>query len=377
MLSFRAVLLCVAGLSLAGCSSRGTSEPLVLGHVAPLSGPDKTRGEHARHGIDLAVEDVNQDDRRIAGRTVVVRHADTAGKPDAAQSQTVRLLTIDRAVALLDDSDPGELDRVLRAAQPYGVPVVTPGTLPPASANEYLFSATVGLADQGQALGRFAVEELKPAAVTVLIDSRSNAASALADAFRKAVGKGNVAVIERTYKDEADFAGLAGDLKKAPPKAVLIAGASGDVLKLRPQIHDAAPDAGLLLGVEEGGQVTLAEDHTTAGAAYLASAFVPEGLTPPGQDVARKYRERYGQDLDTPAALAYDAAGLLFQGMRNKESPTGSRPIRAALTVLENFDSLTGPLSMTKEHTARRPVFVVRLENGAAKLAHRYEPEGK
>jgi branched-chain amino acid transport system substrate-binding protein len=378
MLPFhRAVLLCVVGLCLAGCSARGTSDPIVVGHVGPLSGPEKTRGEHARHGIDLAIEETNQDDHRIAGRTVIVRHADSAGHAEAAQSQTVRLLTIDKAVALLGNSDPAELDHVIRAAQPYGVPIITPGTLPPASVNDYVFSATVGSADQGQALARFAAEELTPAGITVLSDSRSVVAASLADAFRKEVGKGNVVVSERTYKDQADFAGLAGDLKKGSPRVVLVAGASRDLLKLRQQIHEAVPEAVLLLGAEEGGLVTLAEDRTTGGAAYLASAFAPEGLTPAGQELAKKYRERFGQDLDAVAALAYDAARILFEGMRNKESATGSRQVRAALTVLENFDSVTGPLSITKEYTARRPMFVVRLEKGTAKLVRRSEPEGK
>jgi branched-chain amino acid transport system substrate-binding protein len=373
----RAMFLCVAGLCLAGCSSRGTSEPIIVGHVAPLSRPEKARGERARHGIDLAVEETNQDEHRIAGRTVLVRHADTAGKDEAAQSQTVRLLTTDKAVALLGASDPAELDQVIRAVQPYNVPVVTPGTLSPASFNEYVFSATVGPADQGRALARFAAEELKPAAVSVLTDSRSHVAAALADAFRKEIGKGSVAVTERTYKDEADFAGLAGDLKKAQAKVALVAGASRDLLMLRRQIHEAVPDAVLLLGAEEGGQTTLAGDRTTGGAAYLASAFAPEGLTPAGQELAAEYRKSFGQDLDAVAALAYDAARILFEGMRNKENATGGKQVRAALAGLENFDSVTGPLGITREHTASRPVFVVRLEEGAAKMVRRYEPEGK
>jgi branched-chain amino acid transport system substrate-binding protein len=371
------VLLWVAGLCLAGCSARGTSEPILVGHVGPLSGPEKTRGVSAQRGIDLGVEETNQDDHRIAGRTVTVKHADSGDKPDAAQSQTVRLLTIDKVVALLGDSDPAELDRVIRAAQPYSVPLVTPGTLPPGSVNDYVFSATIGPADQGQALARFAAEELKPTGVTVLIDSRNAVAAALADAFRQEAGKRNVAVSERTYKDPADFAGLAGDLKKAAPRVVLLAGASRDLLKLRAQVHEAVPEAALLLGTEEGGLVTLAEDRTTGGAAYLASAFAPEGLTPAGQELARKYRDRFGQDLDPVAGLAYDAARILFEGMRNKESATGAKQVRAALAGLENFDSLTGPLSMTKEHTARRAVFVVRLEEGTAKLVRRSEPEAK
>jgi branched-chain amino acid transport system substrate-binding protein len=374
-----AALAWLAGLCLAGCSARGTSDPILVGQIAPLSGAEKARGEHARNGIDLAVEDANQDDHRIAGRPVNVIHSDSLGSPDTAQEQAVRLLTLnkDKVVALLGDGRPAELDRVVRAAQPYGVPIVTPGTLPPGTVDEYVFSATVGPADQGRALAHYAAAALKPAAVTVLTDSRSNAAAALADSFRKEMSKESaVSTEERTYQGDGDFAGLAAAVKKAAPTMVLVAGMARDVVQLRPQLHEAAPDAVFLLGVEEGGQVILAEDHTTAGTAYLASAFAAEGLTPGGHKLAQVCRDRFGVDLDAPAALAYDAARILFEAMR-KERTTKSADVRRILAAMENFDSLTGPLALTKEHTARRLLFVLRLQQGRTELVRRDEPEAK
>src|SRR5262245_31581566 len=84
----------LAPLLLAGCSHGAGTEPIIVGHLAPFTGPDKVRGEHARQGIILAVEEVNNDNEKINGRSVEVHHADDQGSPSAAGDQTVRLVTV-------------------------------------------------------------------------------------------------------------------------------------------------------------------------------------------------------------------------------------------------------------------------------------------
>jgi branched-chain amino acid transport system substrate-binding protein len=367
----------LAVLSLAGCPPKPNPEPILVGHLAPLSGADKAVGEDAQRGIDLAVDEANQESNRINNRPVKVIHASTAGDGDAVQGQTVRLITVNRAVALLGGTDPAQLERIGRAAQPYGLPVVSPAALAGPSANEALFSTAVAPASQGQTLARFTREVLKPADVLVVSDVRRDVAGALATAFVKELGHGEVVrTDEATYRGDADFPALAERVKKARPKAVLLAGAVGDVVKLRPLLHAADPDAALVVGSEEEGLPALAEDRAAPGTVYLASAFAAEALTPKGQDAANRYRERFGQDLRVHAALAYDDARILFEALRRAHVTRGE-PVRSELLKLDNFEGLTGPIAFTKEHTARRPLFILRLADGKAQLAKRYDPDTK
>jgi branched-chain amino acid transport system substrate-binding protein len=373
----RLVLTLTLLLALAGCTARSSPEPIVVGHLAPLSGPDRAAGEHAQHGIDLAVDEVNQPGSRINDRPVNVVHADTAGDAEAVQAQTVRLITTRRPVALLGGTDASQLERISRAAPPYALPVVSPATWASPPAGEYLFSTAVTPTYQGMVLGRFTREALKPAGVLVLSDSRSDVATALTAGFVTEVGQGGtVKTDEATYHGEADFPNLIGRVKKARPQAVLVAGAVADLVKLRPQLHAAAPEAALVLGAEEGALPALAEDRTTPGTAYLASSFAAEGLTGKGQDVARQYRERFGHDLDVHAALAYDAARLLFEAIRRARAGNGVQ-VGKELPNVEHFESVTGPLAFARDHTALRSVFVLRLEEGKARLSMRYDPETK
>jgi branched-chain amino acid transport system substrate-binding protein len=372
----RGLLVLLPVLGLAGCYPSGSSDPLVIGHLTSLSGPDKAAGEHAQHAIDLAVEEANKDDRRTA-RPVRVLHGDTHGDGETAQDQATRFLTVDRAVALLDDTDAAQFERVARAAQPYGVPLVTHTPLAGSPLNDYAFSTTAAPAYEGQVLARFAAEELKATSAAAVADARSPACTALAGAFLKELNKAGVDQAgELSYKGEADLGEVIGPIKKAPPKVVLFAGAPADLAKFRPQLHEAAPEAVLLFGGDEAAQAVLAEDRAAGGKLYLATVFAEEGLTPAGQELAKKYHERFGRDLDVHAALAYDGVRLLIKALRGARPLSGSQA-RRELTLIDEFDSLTGPLAFTKDHAARRPVFVVALEEGRPKLAKRYDPEPK
>src|SRR5947209_20430576 len=82
----RGLRLALAAMLLmaAGCQNSAGPPPIVLGHVANLSGIDPA-GRHAGQGIDLALKEAA--DANIAealeGRPLHVRHTDTRGEVNA------------------------------------------------------------------------------------------------------------------------------------------------------------------------------------------------------------------------------------------------------------------------------------------------------
>src|SRR5437763_1492222 len=97
----RTLALLAAALCLPGCSGSAPPPPILLGHVATLSGPDRKAGQSAARGIRLAVMEANKDPNKGAGRPVKVIHTDTLGTLDAFEAEAVRLVTINRTAALL------------------------------------------------------------------------------------------------------------------------------------------------------------------------------------------------------------------------------------------------------------------------------------
>src|SRR5262249_32204642 len=177
----RACWLLWGGLLLVGCSSRSGTEPILIGQVAPL---DKPSGEHSRQGILLAVEEVNAGSK-VAGQRVAVVHADRGHDPNGGQAQAVRLLAVNRAVGLLLDIDPGQLDRTAKELEPYGVPLVTTESQAAAPASDNTFAVNLTAGQQGRALARYTLAHLEPGRLAVVTDGRSAIATAFTAAFVK------------------------------------------------------------------------------------------------------------------------------------------------------------------------------------------------
>src|SRR5947209_4430434 len=78
-----------------GCTPRPSTEPILIGHVAPFAGPDKALGEQAKQGIDLAVEEVNNDPSGgLLNRRVEVLHVNGFGDESTTADAAVRLITV-------------------------------------------------------------------------------------------------------------------------------------------------------------------------------------------------------------------------------------------------------------------------------------------
>ena len=372
------VFFCLVLLALSGCKPKAEPEVLWIGHVAPLSGPNERIGEQSKQAILLAVEEANKDG--IAGRHIAVLHVDSHDDPNALQPEAVRLITINRNVALLGGVDVAQVERLGRAAQPYEVALITPAAVSADRLAENVYSINASLNFQGQVLARFAAGEVKAERIVVLRDERRTSTAALAEAFQKEFSKiSGHAVQQHPYHSEADLSKAVLQSKDAKPQAVLYVGAASELAKARAILQGTGLTAPLLFAGDSEHLAVLQSDPKGSNGIFVAMPYVVAGGTPEIQDFAKKYHERFHETPSTDALLAYDAIHVLFQVVRKAETTITRKTVLAALARLstDGFDSLTGHLIFNKDHSARRPLFVVRLENGTMQDAKRFDPEAK
>jgi branched-chain amino acid transport system substrate-binding protein len=362
---------------LTGCKSGAAPETVWLGHVAPLSGPDKVSGDHAHQGILLATEEVNQAEaNHVAGRVIRVVQVDPGNKPITLDAEAVRLITVNRVVALLGGAELAEAEPLGRAAHPYGVPVVTPAALPPQLAVDTLYSVNAGLAFEGQALARFAAEELKAKRAALLVDCRQAASGVVATALTTEFAKTTVVLQEWSYKDDKELAGLAIRVKQAQADVVVYAGMVGDLATLRDRLRSEAVAIPLLLAADSF-HAAAAPAEAVKGL-YFATPFVAEREGPAAEFV-KKYQERFRQPPDVHAALAYDGLRVLLEGLRRAKEPKAEL-LRNELaqevqpTSGSPFDSVSGPLYFDGSHNAQRPLLVAQWNEGQIKKIKQYDP---
>jgi branched-chain amino acid transport system substrate-binding protein len=377
----RVLIVPVMTLTLAGCGAKPELPPILIGHVAPVSGVDRASGQHARQGVLLAVEEVNKDDQRIAGRRIEVLHPDCRPTPEAVRAVAVRLIAIDKVAALLGGTDAGQVESLVQGLSQIGetakVPLVAPGGLPDRPANAFVFHTGVAPAMQGRTLARFASQKLAAKRVAVLVNAGENrgvASSARAGAFAGEFRKEGRVLGEWSYHTAAELKELTDRLKTTPPPdAVLVAGVAEDLQELR-KSSLGEKTVWLLAGDEQC--LSALRLSPIPNSVYLTTAFVADRALERTRDFVRKYQDRFKDLPDAHAALAYDSARFLFEGLRQAKGLEGSR-VREALAELKTFESVTGPLSLDADHWANRNVFVVQVENGQAKTVAAFDPEGK
>jgi ABC-type branched-subunit amino acid transport system substrate-binding protein len=157
----------VALLLLSGCSRKAEPDVQWVGHVAPLTGPRRERGEEAARAIELLLERSKAD-----GKKVAVRHVDAENKA-TVRAEATRLLAVNRVLALLVGPGIEDIDDVTAAARAHDAGVIVLEQDPHW---------------QGRALATFVFEKLKVRSVKIDRRLQPRVADGFASAWREAGG---------------------------------------------------------------------------------------------------------------------------------------------------------------------------------------------
>ncbi len=369
--SGRIALVSSLALLLIGCGHKADVTPIRIGQVAPATADNLAAGEHARQGVQLAVEEANIEGGLIGERRVVVVQPDAGSSAAAVRGAAVRLITVDRVAALLGGTDPGQVDSMREGldsvAETAKVPLVAGGGLRDETPSSYVFHVGVAPPARGQTLAQFAAAQFSGKPLAVLVsngDRLGKANTRLAERFVREWRKsGGRLVGEWTFKDAGELKDRLKSLAAASPTALLLAGTAEDLEALHREGLDEK--TAVVLGGPEGSLAAL-QAHPLANPVYLATAFVADVQAAPTRDFVHHFQERFQEMPDVHAALAYDSARLLFQGLRQAQTVEGPK-LREALAGIKKFPTVTGEASLNPDHWTSRPLYVLEVANGRAR----------
>lgn len=358
-------LLAVAALVAAGC--RRPADDVPIGHVAALTGPSAAVGVSADEGVQLALDEINAAGG-VLGKKVRVVTEDDHSKIEDAVTAVLRLVKQERVVALIAEAAG---DRSLAAAplaQDNRVPAVSPASTTPqlTALGDYVFRACWIDDMQGAAMAAFATQSLKHARFAILSVAGQDASSRLARGFRDAVhALGGTVVVEQSYgPGDVDFRGQLRVIAAANPDALYLPGQDTDVALVARQARELGLAATLLGADGGGGPKTVELGGRAVEGAYFTTHWSAEEQRPEVQKFVADYRARYGgKTPDAVAALAYDATKMLVAAMVRAGSTDGPA-VRDALAATRDFAGVTGRITLDAQRNARKPVVVVRLEEG-------------
>jgi branched-chain amino acid transport system substrate-binding protein len=107
---------------------------------------------------------------------------------------------------------------------------------------------------------------------------------------------------------------------------------------------------------------------------YITTHYSADDPSPAIQTFVQEYKLRY-QNLvpDAHAALAYDAARLLFEAIK-RAGTTDSAQLRDALAQTKDFDGVTGMISIDAQRNAVKPAVVLKLQDVSYIFEEKIQP---
>jgi len=364
---FAVCLLSIAALLTAtSCGSSTNSSEIVIGEYGSLTGTAATFGTSSRNGIDMAIDEVNKAGG-VLGKQIRVIVEDDQTKPEEAQTVVTKLISKDRVVAVLGEVASSRSLAAAPVAQQNQVPMISPSSTNPkvTQVGDYIFRVCFIDPFQGLVMAKFATNTMKVRNVAILRDIKNDYSVGLADVFIENFTKmGGKIVTDQSYSEgDTDFSAQLTSIKSANPQAIFVPGYYTEVGLIARQAKKLGLNATLMGGdgwdspklIEIGGEAL--------NGTYFSNHYSVDDPSPAIRKFVDDYKARFNEVPDALAALAYDAANILFEAMRKANSTEGPK-LRDAIAQTTDFPGVTGKITIDKDRNSVKPAVVLQVKDG-------------
>ena len=373
----RSVFLCVVLVILAlafSCSRQPENgappvnrSTIKIGYFGDLSGPNYNFSQSAQNGVLMAAAKINQLGG-IKGRQIDVVIQDDHGSPEESARLTAKLIDKDKVVAIIAGGVSGNSLAAAPKAQSSHVPLISPSSTDPAvtKTGDYIFRTCFVDSFQGEVMASFAAETLQAKKAAILFDFNSPYGRGLTDFFEMSFRKLGGEIVKQSYKQgDNDFKGQLSSIKAAEPDVIYIPGYYGDVALIAKQARALGLEQPLLGGDGWDAPELWQLGGDALNGSFISTHYSANSPSPDIQMFVEEYKQRYGNLVpDAHAALAYDAARLLFDALE-RAGTTDSGPLRDALAQTKEFKGVTGVISIDADRNAVKPAVVLKLQDAA------------
>ena len=309
-----------------------------------------TAGQATKNGAQLAADEINKAGG-VLGRQIELVSTDGGGTG-------VR--------AIVCGPSPGA-SGVAAKAQESKVPLVTTSSTDPklTAAGDYVFRVSFLDSFQGEAMAKYAADNIHAKTAAIISEAGSQRSSDLARAFDENFTKlGGQVTQKLTYApSDQEFGEMLTPLRDSNPEVIYIPGGYAQVGRLAKQARAAGIKA-TLLGSDGWNDPKLFEAGADAlDGSYITGLFSVNDPEPAVRKFTSDYEARFGGQSDPTAALSYDATKLIADAITRAGSADAAK-LRDALAQTAKYNGLTGSISFNPERNAIKPTQVFKIQGG-------------
>ncbi|HVB88728.1 MAG TPA: ABC transporter substrate-binding protein [Beijerinckiaceae bacterium] len=351
-----------------------TKQPVTIGAIEILSGPNSKYGVSIKNGFDLALAKVNTSGGVLGGRPLAIDYEDSAGSKDQALNAARELIGAKKVPLLLGPTLSNEMFAVGPVANQRKIPIV--GTSTTANGitaiGPYVFRTSLPESDVVPVTLRTAQKKLGIKKVAVMYGNDDAFTKSAYEVMKGALKKLGIKVLttETFGAKDTDFSAQLTKIKSLSPDAIvvsaLVEAGTGILLEKKALGFPAS------VRVIGGNGLNSPQVPKIAGAAangtLVGSPWFIGKTGKANQDFVKAYRAKYNMDPDQFAAQAYDTLFIVAKAI-TKAGAADPQKIRTALTTTK-YDGVMGPFSFTlgRDPADTSGVVVIEMENGKFQL---------
>jgi branched-chain amino acid transport system substrate-binding protein len=380
--------LILAAFALTACkkpSADNSTGDIVIGEFASLTGDTATFGVSSDEGVQLALDEINAAGG-VLGRKLTYKREDDQSKSDEARTAAEKLINRDKVVALIGEIASKNSIAAAPAAEAAHVPMLSPGSTNPkvTQMGQYVFRACFIDPFQGEAMARFALENLKLKKFAILYAVNSDYSKGLRDFVKETLAKrGGSVVAEQSYNEgtDKDFSAQLTSIKNQNPDAIFVTGYYGEAALIAKQARALGMKMPLI-----GGDGWDSDKLTEVGGdamnnTYFSNHYSPDEDRPEVKKFVAAYKAKFkdkgtgeGKIPDAMAILGYDATKLMADAIQRAGSTDGPK-IRDALAATKGFKGAAGDITIDANRNASKPIVIVEVKDGKFHYVTAVKPE--
>lgn len=362
-----AVVVLLGGM-VSGCTSKGSQE-ILIGVVAPMTGETPTFGTSTKNGVMLAVEEINAAGG-IGGKKIKIIVEDDKGDAVEAANAGRKLVNQDKVIGIVGSVYSSCSLAIAPTAQQAKIPMISPTSTAEkvTLTGDFIFRACFIDPFQGFVMAKFAYDELGSRKATVLYDLANDYTKGLAEEFKKHFERmgGQVVGFETHASGDQDFKAQITKMKGTNADVLFLPAYYQTSALQAKQVRELGWDVQLIGadGWDSADLVTIGGDAIEGG--FFCNHYSPESDAPVARTFLNNYKAKYGSTPDALAALAYDAAMILFEAIKKADSLDGTK-IRDAMANT-NMTLVSGPTTYDEFRNPVKAAVVIRIEGGQQKF---------
>jgi branched-chain amino acid transport system substrate-binding protein len=338
---------------------------IIVGLVAPLTGPVAAYGDQVRNGAQAAVDAINEKGG-ILGEKIVLQLADDAGDPKQGVS-AANLLVADGVRYVVGPVTSGVAIPASDVFAENGILMVTPTATAPELTTRGLTNVfrTCGRDDQqAEVAAAYVLKNMKDKRVAIIHD-KGTYGQGLADAFKAAINAGGMQEVQYNSltPGEKDLSALITRIKADNVDVIYFGGYHPEGGLLARQLRDVGVNATIIGGEGLSNTEYWAIGNEAAAGTLFTNAS--DALKNPASAGAVKILKDKGIPPEAFTLNAYAAVEVLKAGIEKASSADDTAAVATALKSGEPIPTAIGDLTYDENGDLTSPSFsLFKWEDG-------------